>query len=246
MKSPIGSILVPCYNEELRLKFEYFDSLSKKLSKLGFEIVFVNDGSTDGTLRKIQEFNFRYRIYDLKLNQGKAEALRKALSQELINPNIRIIGYLDSDGAFSTTDIEMFIKKFIFDAEFAKYHVLSAARVKLAGAIIERKAIRHFIGRLVSTFINSGSKTRIYDPQSGFKLFRVSNTLKNAVEKPFVTRWFVDLEILKFYTNQQDFIIEVPVTSWIDVSGSKIQPIQFPRILSDLIKIKYKYKGRSL
>jgi glycosyltransferase involved in cell wall biosynthesis len=246
MKAPIGSIVVPCYNEELRLNPEYFDSLSKKLNTLGIEIIFVNDGSTDGTLKMIQEFKFNYRIYNLEINHGKAEAIRKALQEVILNSSTSIVGYLDADGAFSTADIEIFVEKFISDPKFKQYQVLSAARVKLAGTTIERKALRHFIGRLISTIINFGNETRIYDPQSGFKLFRASNTLKSALEKPFFTRWFVDLEILNFYTTQRDFIIEVPVSSWIDISGSKIKLIQFPKILLDLIMIKYKYNKRIL
>jgi dolichyl-phosphate beta-glucosyltransferase len=246
MKAPIGSIVVPCYNEEARINPKYFDSLSKKLNTLGFEIIFVNDGSTDGTLARIQEFESKFRIYNLETNQGKAEAIRKAMLGELQNSSKRIIGYLDSDGAFSTEDIEHLTKKFILDPEFQEYQVLSAARVKLAGKKIERKAVRHFIGRIISTFLNIGNETKIYDPQSGFKLFRISETLKTALNEPFTTRWFVDLEILSFYASQKNYIVEEPISTWRDISGSKIQIIEYPQILIDLVKIKYKIRKQNL
>jgi len=246
MKTPIGSIVVPCYNEELRLNSQYFDALNVKLEGLGFEIVFVNDGSTDGTLAKIQEFKSKFRIYNLETNQGKAEAIRKAMLDESQNSSKKIIGYLDSDGAFLTEDIEQLTKKFTSDPQFQEYQVLSAARVKLAGKKIERKAVRHFIGRVISTFLNIGNETKIYDPQSGFKLFRANETLKTALNKPFTTRWFVDLEIFSFYAKQKNFIVEEPISSWRDIPGSKIKLIEYLRILIDLIKIKYKTRKENL
>jgi len=246
MRTPIGSIVVPCYNEELRLNSQYFDELNVRLKGLGFEVIFVNDGSTDGTLAKIQKFESKFRIYNLEINQGKAEAIRKAMLGESQNSSKKIIGYLDSDGAFLTEDIEQLTKKFTSDPEFQEYQILSAARVKLAGKKVERKAVRHFIGRVISTFLNLGNETKIYDPQSGFKLFRTNETLKTALNKPFTTRWFIDLEIFSYYAKQKNYIVEEPVSSWRDIPGSKIKFIEYPRILSDLIKIKYKTRKQNL
>ena len=246
MRTSIGGIVVPCYNEEFRINPKYFNELNKKLEGLGFEIVFVNDGSTDGTLAKIRELDGKFRIYNLETNQGKAEAIRKAMLNELQNSSKKIIGYLDSDGAFSTEDIEQLIKKFTTYPQFQEYQVLSAARVKLAGKKIERKALRHFIGRMISTFLNIGNEIKIYDPQSGFKLFRANETLKAALNEPFTTRWFVDLEIFSFYARQKNYIVEEPISTWRDIPGSKIQFTEYSRILIDLIKIKYKTRKQHL
>jgi hypothetical protein len=94
--------------------------------------------------------------------------------------------------------------------------------------------------------LNIGNETKIYDPQSGFKLFRISETLKTALNKPFTTRWFVDLEILSFYAKEKNCIVEEPISTWKDISGSKIQIIEYPQILIDLIKIKYKIRKQNL
>jgi hypothetical protein len=64
---------------ELRSDLNYFKSLNKKLLKYGVELVFVNDGSTDGTLDILKQVSFKPRILNLKKNVGKAEAIRQGV-----------------------------------------------------------------------------------------------------------------------------------------------------------------------
>jgi glycosyltransferase involved in cell wall biosynthesis len=238
MKPNLGSIIVPCYNEELRFDLNYFKSLNKKLLKYGVELVFVNDGSTDGTLDILKQVSFKPRILNLKKNVGKAEAIRKAMIQEIKINNKILFGYLDSDAAFDSNDISTFVNNFISNKKLQNYKILSAARVKLAGISIKRKTYRHVIGRLISTILNLGFENKVYDPQSGFKLFRRSNELIEAFAQPFATRWFIDMEIMNHYKYHENSIIEMPVSSWVDTPGSKIVIKEYFRIFFELTKIK--------
>ena len=45
-------LVIPCYNEALRLEKEVF---LKSVQTFGFDLLFVNDGSKDGTLLELQE-----------------------------------------------------------------------------------------------------------------------------------------------------------------------------------------------
>ena len=238
MKPNLGSIIVPCYNEELRFDLNYFQSLNKKLLNSGVELVFVNDGSTDGTLDILKKISFNPRILNLNKNVGKAEAIRKAMIQEIsINDKI-IFGYLDSDGSFDLNDISIFVNDFVSNKKLQNYKILSAARVKLAGTSIDRKTHRHVIGRLITSILNLKFENKVYDPQSGFKLFRRSNELIEAFSKPFITRWFIDMEIMNHYKYHKNSIIEMPVSSWVDTPGSKIVAKEYFRIFFELTKIK--------
>ena len=53
------SVIVPCYNEEEVL--ELFDiemeKIKKELSKVKFEIIYINDGSKDNTLKILRELS---------------------------------------------------------------------------------------------------------------------------------------------------------------------------------------------
>ncbi len=78
------SIVVPFYNEGEGVD-HFYDALSPSLDKLArfdFEVVCVDDGSTDNTLQKltaIVEKDSRYQVIELSRNFGKEAALTAGL-----------------------------------------------------------------------------------------------------------------------------------------------------------------------
>jgi glycosyltransferase involved in cell wall biosynthesis len=77
------SVVVPAYNEEAVLG-EFYRRTVVVLSEIGapFELVFVNDGSRDGTLRVLHELRVRdprVVIVDLSRNFGKEIAMTAGL-----------------------------------------------------------------------------------------------------------------------------------------------------------------------
>lgn len=74
------SILIPCYNEEqsLPLMYRALLELIEKVSSYEWELFFVNDGSSDSTLRILQELHLkddRVNYVDLSRNFGKENAM---------------------------------------------------------------------------------------------------------------------------------------------------------------------------
>ena len=75
-----ATIVIPCYNEASRLKKEVFLSFFETNDEVDF--LFVNDGSSDDTLARLQEFSAespRVHYLDLQSNGGKAEAVRQGM-----------------------------------------------------------------------------------------------------------------------------------------------------------------------
>ena len=73
------SAVTPAYNEEESID-TFYKVLVPNLIKADkdYEIVFVDDGSTDNTLRKLKELeskNSRVKVFSFRKNKGKAEAL---------------------------------------------------------------------------------------------------------------------------------------------------------------------------
>ena len=74
------SILIPCYNEEKSLPLLYPELVKLMDANQGYEweLMFVNDGSTDGTLTELQRLrqqDSRVNYVDLSRNFGKEAAM---------------------------------------------------------------------------------------------------------------------------------------------------------------------------
>jgi hypothetical protein len=112
-----------------------------------------------------------------------------------------------------------------------------SSRVALAGRKIKRDPLRHYLGRVIATILTSSWEDAPYDTQSGFKLFRNSNSFQNAVNQEFKTKWFVDIELLtRIGINNGGAlnIWEEPLTSWRDVEDSKLSMRDSPLLLSEI------------
>jgi glycosyltransferase involved in cell wall biosynthesis len=73
------SVIIPLFNEELSLR-ELYDKLRRSLNFVGgrYEIIFVDDGSTDGSARVLRDLrgrDGRVRIIRFRRNYGKSAAL---------------------------------------------------------------------------------------------------------------------------------------------------------------------------
>ncbi|HYK73189.1 MAG TPA: poly-beta-1,6-N-acetyl-D-glucosamine synthase [Pseudoneobacillus sp.] len=100
VETPMVSILVPCFNEQATIK-ETVARLSE-LDYPNYEIIAINDGSTDNTpiiLSELVEQYEKLRVIDLRVNSGKANALQLGLlaSKGEILIGVDADSYLDKD-----------------------------------------------------------------------------------------------------------------------------------------------------
>lgn len=233
-------LVVPCFNEESRWNLKYWESISLIH---GITLYFINDGSQDQTSAKISCLtkDTQHVLITLPKNLGKAEAIRLGF-QEAVLKNPIGIGFLDADGAFSIEDVRTQISTFK-RLNRSRQNPVSvwSSRVQLAGRNIERKMLRHYIARILVTMLARTFKFKIYDTQSGMKIFPLTPTLVACIQKKFQTRWFIDLELyLRWRSHEKrDMAIwEEPVLAWRDVQGSKLSRSQYLTILNDLRKLK--------
>ena len=84
------SIIIPLYNEELRLNycFDIVEKFLKNNKRFFFEIIFVDDGSTDQSKNKIlkfinknknKNFNTKIKLISYTKNVGKGYAIKKGV-----------------------------------------------------------------------------------------------------------------------------------------------------------------------
>lgn len=237
------TFIVPCFNEQQRIDPEEWVAF---IDYTQSNLVFVNDGSTDET-QKVLEKIWRSRPRNIKIvsfpkNSGKAEAVRKGLNKALtLFGETQWIGYLDADAAYMAADVvslsELSLK--------SNYDIVMGSRVRLLGRNINRTPYRHIIGRLVASYLGRGKTNFPYDSQCGLKIFRVSNHLREALDIPFESRWFVDIELMiRLKERVKVAITEEPLQKWMDSRGSHIKIRNYGKILVELIRIRRKVRNQ--
>jgi len=238
-------IVVPCYNEELRLPADQFLRFLCQ-SQVGF--VFVDDGSRDRTIDRLERLRAGHedRVFVLRLpaNRGKAEAVRAGLNFAL-DQNAEYAGFWDADLATPLDAIPQFLSVLAARPEL---DMVFGSRVKLLGRKVQRKPSRHYLGRVFATVVSTMLRLPIYDTQCGAKIFRVRRQTRGLVAEPFLTRWVFDVELLARYIRQlgspqlaAQGIYEFPLDVWEDVGGSKIRPFDFLAAFRDVVSIYWKY-----
>ena len=89
-KKIVVSAIVPVFNEEQTVS-GVIETLLK--NPLIDEVICINDGSTDDSLKKLKNFKNRIQIISLRKNKGKGFALAKGIK----NANGKIVLFIDAD-----------------------------------------------------------------------------------------------------------------------------------------------------
>ena len=238
------AIIIPCYNEENRLKPEEFLDCLKASPYLHF--FFVNDGSKDKTLNilnKMAEQSSQCHAVDLGENHGKAFAVFSGFNTAL-EGDYDNIGFWDADLATPLNVIPEFCQ--LLDS--GKCQAVFGCRIKRLGSNIQRHVLRHYLGRFFATLVSHVLKLPVYDTQCGAKIFRNSEDLKKVFTTPFTTKWVFDVQLIsrfqKISKNSEiafaNTVYEYPLEEWHDVDGSKIKLRDGFFALLDLLRIKLK------
>jgi dolichyl-phosphate beta-glucosyltransferase len=241
-------VILPCYNEAKRFPIEQFLAFDSDHHHQKF--IFVNDGSTDSTLQVLESLRARapdrYYVHNLTRNVGKAEATRAGLLLAF-QENPDYVGFWDADLATPLDAIHNFCQ--LLDSN-PSIEMIFGARVKLLGRRIQRRAIRHYPGRMFATAASLVLGLSVYDTQCGAKLFRATPAIRSLFEEPFATRWLFDVEIIArlirarrgtAMCQAEEAIYEFPLYEWRDVPGSKVKPKDFVLAFVELWTIWRRY-----
>lgn len=239
-------IVVPCFNEEHRFDLLSWEQTIRAIPEISWW--FIDDGSNDNTFNLLGKLTDHSNVHLLKIenNLGKANAIRVGMIAGLkyVKENsmgIDSIGYIDSDGAFSIADIKNIVMKTHRYFNIG-YSVVLSSRIALAGHQIIRKKSRHYLGRLIRTFIAWRWDGAPYDTQCGFKMFSCDNFLQDAIASKFESRWFIDIELIMRLTKGRNSILrmrEIPLENWVDKDGSKITVRTYPALIKEIFHIKF-------
>ena len=210
------SVIIPCCNEQNRFQngFNHYSSYLKT-QNYSWELILVNDGSTDKTLKLMLQNvkkNKKIKIISYPKNQGKGYAIVQGIKKA----KGKYILFSDLDHSVPIETIDLFFKYFDkgFDA------VIGSRRVKGARLLVRQSKLREFLGKGFTFLARCLIDPRIKDATCGFKAFE-KETAKKIFSKITIYDWAFDAELLFLCKKFKIDYVQAPV-SWSDVKGSKV------------------------
>jgi dolichyl-phosphate beta-glucosyltransferase len=240
-------IVIPCYNEERRLSGPRFLRFVQDDPQT--ELLFVNDGSRDGTnfvLERLQQqAGGRIHVIDLPDHSGKAEAVRTGM-QAALKTGASCVGYWDADLATPLESIADFRQRLI---DHPHVQLVIGSRLRLLGHHIEQPRWQSRLASLLAAAASMILRTRVQDPLCGAKLLRASTAADALLSQPFCSRWLFDVELLARLKQQAeingesflDVVFEEPLPVWREIDGSKRRTKDSLKALYELTAIAMTY-----
>lgn len=227
------SIIVPVFNQEKQIS-KALDRIRRVLEEAfgDYEMVVVDDGSTDGTYEVLQRESKSYsklKIISYKPNRGKGFAVKKGVLESKgsivlftdgdldITPN-RIKEYVDQ---LSTCDLVIASKRH------------PASRVK---APISRR----ILSRVFNLFVRVITGIKIKDTQAGMKAGE-GEVMRKIFTTMLVKRYAFDVELLVIANLMALNVAEMPLELTID---RRFRTREIIRMLIDVLAISYRVRVR--
>jgi len=203
MNRPDLTLVLACYNEESIFN-ESIEEIIRTLeqTKFSFEILFVDDKSSDKTAQLIRDACRRY-LFCRGLFHSKNKGRGATVTDGILASRGYVVGYIDIDLEVSPLYIPLMIRWI---------------REDRADVIIGRRVYRTSIGSLPREIFSVGYQklsrflvdTGGFDTETGYKFFnrkKILPILKQATHP----HWFWDTEIIVYGKRAGLRIAEIPV-----------------------------------
>lgn len=226
------SVVIPAYNEEARLG----STLTRVIHYLGdhgsdFEILVVDDGSTDDTRKIASDFpDDRVRVIPLPRNSGKGAAVRR--------------GVLASQGAWvliSDADLSTPIEEIErLEQRAEEADLVLGSRAMSASRITRRQPLfRELMGKTFNLLIRLLGLTDINDTQCGFKLIR-GDVARELFQHMKIDRFAFDVELVWLARRRGHRVVEAGVV-WHDSPTSRVDLTRDSlNMLIDVIRLRFR------
>jgi len=227
---PYLSIVIPCYNEQQRLKRAIPEIAAFVAPKGDFEIIVVDDGSTDGTAHVAEEMaqtHPQVRVISYRPNKGKGNAVRTGM----LAAQGRYVLFADADQSTPIRELDKLLPKLERDG----YDIAVASRwLPESEVIIAQSRTRRLASRLFWFAVRMLALRGLADTQCGFKCMTREAAQKIFPQVKTNTPVF-DVEMLIVATREGYRVAEVPVR-WIHDHDTRI-PYNFRRAWETLLEI---------
>ena len=208
MSKPFLSIIIPAYNEELRLPNTLEQVMTfLQVQSYPSEILVIENASQDDTFQVANTFANQYHSDDLPIQvirepaQGKGSAVKRGMF--MASGEYRFM--CDADLSMPVKEINHF-----FPPALEETDITIASREASGAVRYNEPTYRHLVGRVFNTLIRVLALPDLNDTQCGFKCFRAS-VAEDLFKDMTITGWSFDVEILYLARQRGYRIVEVPI-----------------------------------
>ena len=209
------SLVIPAYNEEKRIGSSLAQIIAYfQRNGYCYELIVVDDGSTDSTVEIVKERIARMQNGRLLCarHSGKGAAVRKGV----LSAKGQYVFFTDADLSTPITEMDKFLEQLN-----QGYQVVIGSR-KIAGANVElhQSWLRESMGKVFTWLTNVILTKNVSDVTCGFKGFSRSVAQK-VFSRQQVNDWSFDAEVLFLAQKYGYSIKEVPVR-WRNDPATKV------------------------
>ena len=235
-KVDLASLVIPAYNERKRIEAclrSVADWVRSRPGGWEWEVVLVDDGSTDGTkgiARQLaSELGLTLQIRRHDVNRGKGCALREGVLASRGDPVL-----------VCDVDLSTPLTEWVKLAERLPTHPVAIGSRALQEDLVRRKQplYRRLLGKAGNVLVRLFAVPGIHDTQCGFKLFQ-GDVARDLFRQARVNGFAYDMEILFLARRLNIPIAEVPVL-WFNSPESKVSLFRHALpTLWDLVRLRW-------
>ena len=190
-------VVLPAYNEATRIR-----PVLEDIARKGYNMVLVNDGSSDNTLEVIKqvkkEFPDKIHIFSLLINRGVGIATQTGF-EAVLKFNPKYIVSMDSDGQHSADDLDEVIKPLVTGEAQA---VIGVRPFK------DMPKSRSFANSIMNLLTRIFYRVNVSDSQTGFRAITVDALDKISIN---ATGYLIYSEFIREVNDNNIPFAEVPI-----------------------------------
>ena len=235
------SFVIPVYNEEQRLN-KTFLALKNFKAPVGLklsEIIFVDDGSVDQTVLKInkakvllsKKLNTKVKLVTYAKNQGKGYAVKQGMLAASGDYTL----FFDADMSTPLSELKKFVPFIKNNTDV----IIGTRKNGHSTVIIHQPRLRELLGKGFTLMTKTILKLNVTDFTCGFKAF--SKEAKNQIfAKSIIKRWGYDAEII-FLADKYKFSIAEKSVIWSNDKNTKVNKA-IPETFMEIFTIYWKHE----
>ncbi len=227
------SVVIPAFNEARRLDptlRQVVDYLRR--DGTAFEVLVVDDGSTDATADIAGEFAREgVRVLRQEVNRGKGAVLKVGV----LASRGREVLLVDADLSTPIEDLEKLRPR------LAEAELVFGSRSVTGSEIVKRQPFyREMMGRIFNLIVRIAGVRGLRDTQCGFKLLD-GEVARRLFSELTIERFAYDVELVWLARRRGYRVVEVGVR-WADSPSSKVHPLTDSfRMLRDVVALRLRH-----